>query len=234
MSFHTEHSRLPCYGRVRQVHPNGTYTVDLVNGSCKAGVGKVLRCSEEALAREAAKQKRSMHTSMDAYAEYDTRNAGTMQLPANEPTVGCAVFFFDAPTRRKVFGRVRNVATNGMENSYTIDLVSGGGVREVARAARCSEEALRAAAAAELRCGRPPLKTGRDQHSVRKSASLPSSRAHTPTARCASTPSLRGVAITSSLREPKQSPRAILASAGLGAGRGGRPRTCGVQGAESS
>lgn len=202
VSFHTERSRLQCFGRIRQVHPNGTYTIDLVDGTCKVGVEKVSKCSEEEL-RDARSWKRDMHTSKHPYADYEAHNP--FQSKEESLSIGCQVSFFDRIGRSKAFGRIRNVITDGTQHSYTVDLV-GGGVRDVPRVRKCSSEEYASALAAEAQ-RRFPIKTGleRQEHTA-----LPDSGSNTPNASGSLTPRLRGVAITGMRHQPKHIVRMML------------------------
>jgi len=208
VSFFTDRSRNRerIFGRVRQVLPDSTLTVDLADGGCCTGVGQALNCSEEDLAHVVQKLQRDhMRTARPPYWEYQTRNArldsalpGMPELPS-----GCPVSFFDAKSRTRGYGRLRFLRTNGTENSYFVDVV-GGGAREVLTVSRCTEEAYSAAVAEVARC-RKPWKSSMDTSPSQKGLFGPATRecgmvSHTGggvpmTPRSTSTPNLRGVAI---------------------------------------
>jgi len=209
VTFHTQRKRLQCFGRIRQVHPNGTYTVDLVDGTCKTGVEKVAKCSDDAL-REARGWKRDMHTGRPAWLDYDTRNARPFQAASGPVSVGCHVSLFDHIGRTKAFGRVRNVASDGTRNSYTVDLV-GGGVRDVPVVVRCSGEEFARAAALESE-RHVPMRTGLGdwaEYATRNAAAEAGAAAPT-TGSAPVTPRLRGVVIAGTPHRQKNSVRLLL------------------------
>lgn len=214
VSFFTDRSRNRerLFGKVRQVLPDGTLTVALADGGCCTGVGQVLSCTEEDYAHVVRKlQREHMRTGRPPYWEYQTRNAGFDSALPRTPELprGCPVSFFDAKSRRRGYGRLRFVRTNGTENSYFVDVV-GGGAKEVLAVSRCTEEAYRAAVEEVAHCSRKPWKSSMDISSsqrdilgshMRECWTLPHRGGGTSmTPRSTSTPNLRGIAIASTSR----------------------------------
>lgn len=200
VSFCLEGHNSRFFGRVREVAPNGTCTVDMVGGGRRAGVLAVAACSEEDLLKE-SRLKLHLNLQKDPYirspnapsdreggplSARGTARSGGRASPrtrSKSRSAGCPVTFDSGNVMKPFFGRVKAVEPDG---TFTVDLVNGGRRRGVADVTPCSEQDLEKASKSTQ-----GLHTGRDHY-----VDLHTRNATPRVLRSRSSPSLRGVAIT--------------------------------------